>query len=174
MRGISSGRSSTFIVPSWQLLIRFKQARHCLLGLLASFRGTEGIASVTQPLPGQIPRAPLIPLASAGLLLPSIVRACDRYPLTWAAHLQSCSSALCEPSKLAPHPAPGSNNAASSVCPPSSSQHAHFQFHLEWHPHRLQSLRVLSLPSGHFLLPELTTGVSDVVRSLSIYPESFS
>lgn len=163
MRGSSSRFSSAFIVPSWQLLIRFKQTRHCLLSLLASFRGAEEIVSVTEPLPGQIlrgllvsivlcwPLVALTPSASAG---PQDT--CDRYPVTWAAHLQSCSSA------------PGSNNAASLVCSPSSSQHTHPQLHLESHLHHLLSLQMLSLPSRYFLLPGLTTRASDIVRSIHL------
>lgn len=69
MRGSSSRFSSAFLVPSWQLLIRFKQARHCLLSLLASFRGAEEIVSVTEPLPGQGLRGPLI---SIGLCCPLV------------------------------------------------------------------------------------------------------
>lgn len=65
MRGISSRFSSGFIVPSWQLLSDLSKPG------TTSFRGAEGIVSVTEPLPGQIPRAPLLPLASAGLFLPS-------------------------------------------------------------------------------------------------------
>lgn len=149
--------------------------------------GLRVSASVTQPLPGQIPRAPLIPLASAGLLLPFFASAalllsypppecvppppdtCDRYPLTWAAHLQSCSSALCEPSKLAPVLPQALTMLPPQSCPPSSSQHAHFQFHLESHPHGLLSLRVLSLPSG--ALP--ATGIDNwcVVRSIHLSRE---
>lgn len=69
MRGSSSRFSSAFIVPSWQLLIRFKQPRHCLLSLLASFPGAEEIVSVTEPLPGQVLRGPLI---SIGLCCPLV------------------------------------------------------------------------------------------------------